>query len=122
MRSFHVPFLSGPEGQLYGAYLTAVSQADQVYVGAVLDAAATRQTEIDAARVTAESDAAQLYADYQGTVAQATATYRSFVAQQVQPLDVAFRAAGVAALDLNLMPPTVKPDPNADEHARRGEH
>jgi hypothetical protein len=31
------------------------------------------------------------------------------------------RAAGAHPLDLTATPPIVKPDPNADEHARRGE-
>ena len=53
--------------------------------------------------------------------AAALAGYRAFVAQQVQPLNDALRAAGATPLDLNALPPKTKPDPNADEHARRGE-
>jgi photosystem II stability/assembly factor-like uncharacterized protein len=53
--------------------------------------------------------------------AAALAGYRAFVAQQVQPLNDALRAAGAAPLDLNALPPKTKPDPNADEHARRGD-
>jgi photosystem II stability/assembly factor-like uncharacterized protein len=52
--------------------------------------------------------------------ATALADYRTFVERQVRPLSDALRAAGAAALDLNALPPKVKPDPNADEHARRG--
>ena len=51
----------------------------------------------------------------------ARASYRTFIEREVRPLDDALRAAGVAPLDLNALPPKVKPDPNADEHARRGE-
>jgi len=47
--------------------------------------------------------------------------YRAFIAARVHPLDIALRAAGATALDLGAVPPTTKPDPNADEHARRGE-
>ncbi|MBV8750084.1 MAG: hypothetical protein JO103_10255, partial [Candidatus Eremiobacteraeota bacterium] len=47
--------------------------------------------------------------------------YRAFIAARVHPLDVALRAAGATALDLSAVPPKTKPDPNADEHARRGE-
>ena len=53
--------------------------------------------------------------------ATALADYRTFVDRQVRPLDDALRAAGAHPLDLNATPPLVKPDPNADEHARRGE-
>jgi photosystem II stability/assembly factor-like uncharacterized protein len=53
--------------------------------------------------------------------ARALATYRTFVAQQVVPLNDALRAAGLAPLDLAALPAKSKPDPNADEHARRGE-
>jgi hypothetical protein len=52
--------------------------------------------------------------------ASALAGYRAFVERQVRPLNDALRAAGVAVLDLTALPPKVKPDPNADEHARRG--
>ncbi|HTD38043.1 MAG TPA: hypothetical protein VK669_11050 [Candidatus Limnocylindrales bacterium] len=51
----------------------------------------------------------------------ALARYRTFVAREVRPLSDALRAAGLVALDLNALPPKTKPDPNADEHARRGE-
>ena len=50
----------------------------------------------------------------------ALANYRAFVRARVQPLSEALRAAGLTALDLNAIPPKTKPDPNADEHARRG--
>jgi photosystem II stability/assembly factor-like uncharacterized protein len=53
--------------------------------------------------------------------ATALAGYRSLIDRQVRPLDEALRAAGAKPLDLNATPPIVKPDPNADEHARRGE-
>jgi photosystem II stability/assembly factor-like uncharacterized protein len=53
--------------------------------------------------------------------AAALAGYRTFVARQVVPLNDALRAAGVTPVDLNALPPKTKPDPNADEHARRGE-
>ncbi|HEY0395629.1 MAG TPA: hypothetical protein VGD01_14115 [Candidatus Elarobacter sp.] len=53
--------------------------------------------------------------------ASAVAAYRAFVERQVRPLNDALRAAGSLAVDLNAIPPAVKPDPNADEHARRGE-
>lgn len=53
--------------------------------------------------------------------AQALNGYRAFVAREVQPLDAALRAAGAKPLDLRAVPPLVKPDPNADQHARRGE-
>ncbi|GAC1572639.1 MAG: hypothetical protein NVS3B7_03410 [Candidatus Elarobacter sp.] len=52
--------------------------------------------------------------------AQALSTYRAFLAQQVDPLNGALRVAGLAPIDLDALPPKVKPDPNADEHARRG--
>lgn len=51
----------------------------------------------------------------------ALARYRMFVAREVRPLSDALRAAGLVALDLNALPAKVKPDPNADEHARRSE-
>ncbi len=51
----------------------------------------------------------------------ALAGYRTFIDGQVRPLDAALRASGAHPLDLNATPPIVKPDPNADEHARRGE-
>jgi len=50
----------------------------------------------------------------------ALAGYRAFVDGQVRPLNDALRAAGLSPVDLNALPPKVKPDPNADEHARRG--
>ena len=53
--------------------------------------------------------------------ARALAGYRTFIDRQVRPLDAALRAAGAKPLDLLAIPPIVKPDPNADEHARRGE-
>jgi photosystem II stability/assembly factor-like uncharacterized protein len=49
----------------------------------------------------------------------ALGTYRSFVEGQVKPLGDALRAAGLVAIDLQALPPKIKPDPNADEHARR---
>ncbi|HEX3466983.1 MAG TPA: hypothetical protein VHT05_02665 [Candidatus Elarobacter sp.] len=52
---------------------------------------------------------------------RALAGYRAFVAREVRPLDAALQAAGGKPLDLRAVPPLVKPDPNADEHARRGE-
>jgi hypothetical protein len=52
--------------------------------------------------------------------AVALAGYRAFVDRQVRPLNDALRGAGLSPLDLNALPPKVKPDPNADEHARRG--
>lgn len=51
----------------------------------------------------------------------ALAGYRRFVAEQVRPLDAALRAAGLAPLDLGALPANTKPDPDADEHARRGD-
>jgi photosystem II stability/assembly factor-like uncharacterized protein len=51
----------------------------------------------------------------------ALANYRTFVARSVQPLNDALRSAGLAPLDLGAIPPKTKPDPNADEHARRGD-
>jgi photosystem II stability/assembly factor-like uncharacterized protein len=54
----------------------------------------------------------------QGTAA--LAGYRAFVEREVRPLNDALRAAGLSALDVNALPPKAKPDPNADEHARRG--
>jgi len=51
----------------------------------------------------------------------ALASYRAFVDGQVRPLNDALRAAGVPPLDLGALPPKTKPDPNADEHARRSE-
>ncbi|HEY6235450.1 MAG TPA: hypothetical protein VIW69_10145, partial [Candidatus Elarobacter sp.] len=53
--------------------------------------------------------------------ATALASYRAFVDGQVRPLNDALRAAGITPVDLNALPPKTKPDPNADEHARRGE-
>jgi hypothetical protein len=53
--------------------------------------------------------------------AAALTRYRTFVARDVRALNEALRAAGQVALDLNALPPKTKPDPNADEHARRGE-
>ncbi len=52
---------------------------------------------------------------------RALAGYRAFVDREVRPLDAALRAAGAKPLDLRAIPPIVKQDPNADEHARRGE-
>jgi hypothetical protein len=51
----------------------------------------------------------------------ALAGYQRFVAEQVRPLDAALRAAGLAPLDLGALPAKTKPDPDADEHARRGD-
>ena len=51
----------------------------------------------------------------------ALAGYRTFVDAQVPPFNDALRAAGLAPLDLNALPAKTKPDPNADEHARRTE-
>ncbi|MEA2687895.1 MAG: hypothetical protein QOD51_502, partial [Candidatus Eremiobacteraeota bacterium] len=53
--------------------------------------------------------------------AVALASYRTFVERQVRPLNEALRAASLAPVDLNALPPKTKPDPNADEHARRSE-
>jgi hypothetical protein len=53
--------------------------------------------------------------------AAALASYRTFVERDVRPLNDALRAAGVTPVDLNALPPKTKPDPNADEHARRSE-
>ena len=53
--------------------------------------------------------------------ATALAGYRRFLAEQVRPLDAALRAAGLAPLNLDALPATTKPDPDADEHARRDE-
>ncbi|HTW85959.1 MAG TPA: hypothetical protein VMD91_17950 [Candidatus Sulfotelmatobacter sp.] len=47
--------------------------------------------------------------------------YRAFLAADVVPLDAALRAAGHLTLDLRALPVPAKPDPNADEHARRGD-
>jgi photosystem II stability/assembly factor-like uncharacterized protein len=47
------------------------------------------------------------------------ASYRAFVEGRVRPLSDALRAVGLGALDLQALPPRTKPDPNADEHARR---
>jgi photosystem II stability/assembly factor-like uncharacterized protein len=52
--------------------------------------------------------------------AVALSSYHAFVDGQVRPLNDALRAGGLSPLDLNALPPKVKPDPNADEHARRG--
>ncbi len=52
--------------------------------------------------------------------AAALAGYRAFLDLQVRPLNEALRAAGLAPVDLNAVPARIKPDPNADEHARRG--
>jgi hypothetical protein len=52
--------------------------------------------------------------------AAALAGYRAFIDRQVRPLNDALRAAGLTPVDLNALPAKVKPDPNADEHARRG--
>ena len=49
----------------------------------------------------------------------ALASYRTFVEGQVRPLSDALRTAGLGAIDLQALPPKTKPDPNADEHARR---
>jgi len=51
----------------------------------------------------------------------ALTTYRAFVERRVRPLNAALVAAGLSAVDLNALPPKTKPDPNADEHARRGD-
>ncbi len=51
----------------------------------------------------------------------ALARYDAFVRTRVLPLNAALRAAGIRAVDLEALPPKTKPDPNADEHARRGE-
>jgi len=53
--------------------------------------------------------------------ARAIAAYHAFVATRVRPLNDALRAAHLAPVDLGALPPKTKPDPNADEHARRGE-
>ena len=53
--------------------------------------------------------------------AAALARYRAFVDRDVRALNVALRAAGVAAVDLAAKPAPAKPDPDADEHARRAE-
>jgi photosystem II stability/assembly factor-like uncharacterized protein len=47
--------------------------------------------------------------------------YRRFMDGSVRPAEDALRQAGLAGLDLNALPAHSKPDPNADEHARRGE-
>ena len=49
----------------------------------------------------------------------ALATYRAFIDGQVRPLSDALRTAGLMPIDVNALPPKTKPDPNADEHARR---
>ncbi len=51
----------------------------------------------------------------------AVARYRAFVDRDIRALNDALRAANVAVVDLSAKPPVTKPDPNADEHARRGE-
>jgi photosystem II stability/assembly factor-like uncharacterized protein len=51
--------------------------------------------------------------------ATALATYGTFVAKQIVPLNAALKAAGTTAFDLQAKPPKTKPDPNADEHASR---
>ena len=53
----------------------------------------------------------------EGTVV--LAGYRAFLDTKVRPLNDALRGAGLNPLDLNALPPKVKPDPNADEHASR---
>ncbi len=53
--------------------------------------------------------------------AGALAGYRRFLDERVRPLDAALRAAGLAPLDLGALPAPAKPDPDADEHARRGD-
>jgi hypothetical protein len=55
----------------------------------------------------------------QGTTA--LAAYGRFLAETVRPLENALRAAHVTALNLQALPPHTKPNPNADEHARRSE-
>jgi photosystem II stability/assembly factor-like uncharacterized protein len=50
----------------------------------------------------------------------ALANYRTFVERRIRPLNAALAGAGLSAIDLNAIPPKTKPDPNADEHARRG--
>ncbi|HZO92584.1 MAG TPA: hypothetical protein VFB22_02360 [Candidatus Baltobacteraceae bacterium] len=51
----------------------------------------------------------------------ALAAYRTYVATRVRSLDDALRAAGLSPIDLRALPPKTKPDPNADEHARRAD-
>jgi photosystem II stability/assembly factor-like uncharacterized protein len=53
--------------------------------------------------------------------AAALARYHAFVTGEVLPLDAALRAAGRPPIDLRATPAPTKRDPNADEHARRGE-
>jgi photosystem II stability/assembly factor-like uncharacterized protein len=53
--------------------------------------------------------------------AAALERYHGFLDREVTPLQAALRAAGRTPLDLYAVPPLVKPDPNADQHARRGE-
>jgi photosystem II stability/assembly factor-like uncharacterized protein len=67
---------------------------------------------------TAAQSAESASLQHEGNVA--LAGYRTFVDRQVRPLNDALRAAGLNPLDLNALPAKVKPDPNADEHARRG--
>jgi len=51
----------------------------------------------------------------------ALARYRAFVGRDVRPLNGALVAAKLPAIDLAAIPPPAKPDPDADEHARRGD-
>ncbi len=53
--------------------------------------------------------------------AAALARYRAFVEGDVRTLNAALAAANLPPVDLRAVPPRTKPDPNADEHARRGE-
>ena len=50
----------------------------------------------------------------------AIARYRTFIAAEVMPLTRSLGGTGLA-LDLQARPKTLPIDPNADEHARRGE-
>ncbi len=51
----------------------------------------------------------------------ALANYHRFLNAELVPLNDALRAAGVMPLDLQAIPAPHKPDPDADEHARRSE-
>jgi photosystem II stability/assembly factor-like uncharacterized protein len=53
--------------------------------------------------------------------ARAAIAYRAFLATEVRPLNAALVAAGAAPIDLDAVPAPQKFDPNADEHARRGD-
>ena len=52
----------------------------------------------------------------------AAKAYRTFVGEHIRPLNDALLAAGLAVIDLQALPPPAKPEPDADEHARRDDN